>query len=65
MWLDRWLTLPPSSVLLLQEQFAELFGNNAMAKMRQSEESFKKWLLVGMTVMTVMVVGSVLARNRL
>lgn len=47
------------------ERFAEIFGHDAAAEGRRSEESFKKWLLVGMTVMTGFVVGSLFAQKRL
>lgn len=47
------------------ERFAEIFGHDAAAEGRRSEESFKKWLLVGMTVVTGFVVGSLFAQKRL
>ena len=48
-----------------QERFAEIFGQDAAAESRRSQESFKKWLLVGMTVVTGVVVGSLFAQKRL
>lgn len=47
------------------ERFAEIFGQDAAAEVRRSQESFKKWLLVGMTVVTGVVVGSLFAQKRL
>lgn len=47
------------------ERFAEIFGQDAAAEGRRSEEGFKKWLLVGMTVMTGFVVGSLFIQRRL
>uniref|UniRef100_A0A672IDC1 Bcl-2-like protein 1 n=1 Tax=Salarias fasciatus TaxID=181472 RepID=A0A672IDC1_SALFA len=47
------------------ERFAEIFGQDAAAEGRRSEESFRKWLLVGMTVVTGFVVGSLFAQKRL
>ncbi|KAM4562168.1 bcl-2-like protein 1 isoform 1-T2 [Odontesthes bonariensis] len=47
------------------ERFAEIFGQDAAAESRRSQESFKKWLLVGMTVVTGVVVGSLFAQKRL
>ncbi|XP_047459504.1 bcl-2-like protein 1 [Mugil cephalus] len=47
------------------ERFAEIFGQDAAAESRKSQESFKKWLLVGMTVVTGVVVGSLFAQKRL
>ncbi|XP_077466444.1 bcl-2-like protein 1 [Stigmatopora argus] len=47
------------------ERFAELFGNDAAAEVRRSQESFKKWLLAGMTLVTGVVVGSLIAQKRL
>lgn len=50
---------------LFQEHFAELFGQDAAAESRRSQESFKKWLLAGMTLVTGVVVGSLIAQKRL
>ncbi|XP_029363079.1 bcl-2-like protein 1 [Echeneis naucrates] len=47
------------------EHFAELFGHDAAAESRRSQESFTKWLLAGMTLLTGVVVGSLIARKRL
>ncbi|KAG7519788.1 hypothetical protein JOB18_015994 [Solea senegalensis] len=47
------------------EHFAEIFGQDAAAESRRSQESFKKWLLAGMTLVTGVVVGSLLAQKRL
>ncbi|KAM9855593.1 bcl-2-like protein 1 [Aulostomus maculatus] len=47
------------------ERFAEIFGQDAAAESRRSQESFKKWLLAGMTLVTGVVVGSLLAQKRL
>ncbi|RVE70274.1 hypothetical protein OJAV_G00062220 [Oryzias javanicus] len=47
------------------ERFAEIFGQEAAAESRRSQESFKKWLLVGMTVATGVLVGSFIAQKRL
>ncbi|XP_061908604.1 bcl-2-like protein 1 [Entelurus aequoreus] len=47
------------------ERFAEIFGQDAAAEVRKSQESFKKWLLAGMTLVTGVVVGSLLVQKRL
>ncbi|KAI5612467.1 bcl-2-like protein 1 [Silurus asotus] len=47
------------------ERFAEIFGSDAAAESRRSQESFKKWLLAGMTLFTGVVVGSLIAQKRL
>ncbi|XP_053173588.1 bcl-2-like protein 1 [Scomber japonicus] len=47
------------------ERFAEIFGQDAAAESRRSQESFKKWLLAGMTLFTGVVVGSLIAQKRL
>lgn len=47
------------------EHFAEIFGQDAAAESRRSQESFKKWLLVGMTVVTGVVAGALIAQKRL
>lgn len=54
-----------SPFLVRQERFAEIFGQDAAAEIRRSQESFKKWLLAGMTLMTGVVVGSFIAQRRL
>ncbi|KAM7404232.1 hypothetical protein PAMP_011599 [Pampus punctatissimus] len=47
------------------ERFAEIFGQDAAAESRRSQESFKKWLLAGMTLVTGVVLGSFIAQKRL
>ncbi|XP_062871001.1 bcl-2-like protein 1 [Trichomycterus rosablanca] len=47
------------------EAFAKIFGDDAAAESRRSQESFKKWLLAGMTLFTGVVVGSLIAQKRL
>lgn len=66
----RMLTLrppppPPHFLLVHQERFAEVFGQDAAAESRRSQESFKKWLLAGMTLVTGVVVGSLIVQKRL
>uniref|UniRef100_A0A3B3ZMX9 Bcl-2 Bcl-2 homology region 1-3 domain-containing protein n=1 Tax=Periophthalmus magnuspinnatus TaxID=409849 RepID=A0A3B3ZMX9_9GOBI len=46
-------------------RFAEIYGQDAAAQSRHSEERFKKWLFAGMTLVTGVVVGSLLAQRRL
>ncbi|KAM6976493.1 bcl-2-like protein 1 [Aplochiton taeniatus] len=47
------------------ERFADIFGQDAAAENRKSQESFKKWLFAGMTLVTGVVVGSLIAQKRL
>ncbi|XP_062247577.1 bcl-2-like protein 1 [Platichthys flesus] len=47
------------------EHFAEIFGNDSAAESRKSQESFKKWLFAGMTLVTGVVVGSLIAQKRM
>ncbi|XP_023650944.1 bcl-2-like protein 1 [Paramormyrops kingsleyae] len=47
------------------DRFAEIFGKDAAAESRRSQENFKKWLLAGMTLITGVVVGSLIAQKRL
>ncbi|XP_051281473.1 bcl-2-like protein 1 [Dicentrarchus labrax] len=47
------------------ERFAEIFGQDAAGEIRRSQESFKKWLLAGMTLVTGVVVGSFIVQKRL
>ncbi|KAJ0064461.1 hypothetical protein NL108_006828 [Boleophthalmus pectinirostris] len=46
-------------------RFAQIYGDDAAAQTRRSEERFKKWLFAGMTLVTGVVVGSLLAQRRL
>ncbi|XP_012734856.2 bcl-2-like protein 1 [Fundulus heteroclitus] len=47
------------------ERFAEIFGGNAAAESRRSQESFKNWLLLGMSVVTAFIAGSIFVQKRL
>ncbi|XP_060914682.1 bcl-2-like protein 1 [Labrus mixtus] len=47
------------------ERFSVIFGQDAAGEIRRSQESFKKWLLAGMTLVTGVVVGSLIAQKRL
>ncbi|CAL8369748.1 unnamed protein product [Lota lota] len=47
------------------ERFSEVFGKDAAAESRRSQESFRKWFWAGMTLMTGVVVGSLFAQKRL
>ncbi|XP_062316325.1 bcl-2-like protein 1 [Osmerus eperlanus] len=47
------------------ERFAEIYGHDSAADSRKSQESFRKWLLAGMTLVTGVVVGSLIAQKRL
>lgn len=47
------------------ERFAEIFGNDTAAESRRMQERYKMWLLVGMTLFTGIVVGSLIAQKRL
>ncbi|KAG7323079.1 hypothetical protein KOW79_012781 [Hemibagrus wyckioides] len=47
------------------ERFAEIFGNDSAGESRRLEESFKKWLLAGMTLLMGVAVGSIIAQKRL
>lgn len=46
-------------------RFAEIYGDDAAAESRRSQESLKKWLWAGATLVTGVVVGSLLAQRRL
>lgn len=46
-------------------RFAEIYGQDAAAESRRSQESLKKWLWAGMTLVTGVVVGSLIAQKRL
>uniref|UniRef100_A0A3Q2FR43 Bcl-2-like protein 1 n=1 Tax=Cyprinodon variegatus TaxID=28743 RepID=A0A3Q2FR43_CYPVA len=47
------------------ERFAEIFGGDAAAESRRSQESLKNWLLLGMSVATALIAGSIFAHKRL
>lgn len=46
-------------------RFAEIYGQDAAAESRRSQESLRKWLWAGATLVTGVVVGSLLAQRRL
>lgn len=46
-------------------RFAEIYGQDAAAESRRSQESLKRWLWAGATLVTGVVVGSLLAHRRL
>lgn len=48
-----------------QEHFAELFGQDAAAESRRSQERFRKGLLAGMSLVAGIVVGSFIVLKRL
>lgn len=47
------------------DHFAQIFGHDAAAEDRKSRENFKKWLLAGVTLVTGVVVGGLMAQKRL
>lgn len=47
------------------DTFAALYGRDAAAESRRSQESFMKWLFAGMTLATGLVVGSYIVHKRL
>ncbi|XP_028849376.1 bcl-2-like protein 1 [Denticeps clupeoides] len=47
------------------DRFAEIFGKDTAAESRRSQESFKNWLVAGMTLVTGVVVGSLIVRKHL
>lgn len=46
-------------------RFAELYGDDAAAQSRRSQESLRRWFWAGATLVTGVVVGSILATKRL
>uniref|UniRef100_A0A8C6SIN0 BCL2 like 1 n=1 Tax=Neogobius melanostomus TaxID=47308 RepID=A0A8C6SIN0_9GOBI len=46
-------------------RFSQIYGQDAAAESRRSQESLKKWLWAGMTLVTGVVVGSLIAQKRL
>lgn len=49
--------------LSLQDTFVELYGNNAAAESRKGQERFNRWLLTGVTVAGVVLLGSLFSRK--
>lgn len=43
--------------------FAEIFGQNSAAEARRSQESLRRWLLVGVALLMGVLVGVVIAKN--
>lgn len=41
----------------------ELYGNNAAAESRKGQERFNRWLLTGMTLAGMVLLGSLLSRK--
>ncbi|KAL4655417.1 hypothetical protein GN956_G5226 [Arapaima gigas] len=50
---------------VVHDRFAEIYGKDAAAESRRSQESLKKWLLAGATLVTGVLVGSIIAQKRL
>ncbi|KAJ8360914.1 hypothetical protein SKAU_G00174390 [Synaphobranchus kaupii] len=46
------------------ERFAEIFGHDAAAESRRSQENFKRWLFAGITLATGVLIGSLIASKR-
>ncbi|XP_036607252.1 bcl-2-like protein 1 isoform X2 [Trichosurus vulpecula] len=46
-----------------QDTFVELYGNDAAAESRKGQERFNRWLLTGMTVAGVVLLGSLFSRK--
>ncbi|KAL0978614.1 hypothetical protein UPYG_G00172900 [Umbra pygmaea] len=46
------------------DRFAEMFGRDAAAVVRRTQESFIRWLLFGLTLLSGMVVGALFMRKR-
>ncbi|XP_068929998.1 bcl-2-like protein 1 isoform X1 [Petaurus breviceps papuanus] len=45
------------------DTFVELYGNDAAAESRKGQERFNRWLLTGMTVAGVVLLGSLFSRK--
>lgn len=59
----RTQTVPSFCSLSLQDTFVELYGNNAAAESRKGQERFNRWLLTGMTLAGMVLLGSLLSRK--
>lgn len=46
------------------DRFAEMFGSDVAAEVRRSQENLRKWLLVGVILLTGMLVGSLIVKKR-
>lgn len=47
----------------LQDTFVELYGNNAAAESRKGQERLNRWILTGVTVAGVVLLGSLFSRK--
>ncbi|XP_029115703.1 bcl-2-like protein 1 [Scleropages formosus] len=47
------------------DRFAEIYGNDAAANSRRSQENMKKWLFAGVTLVMGVLVASIIAQKRL
>lgn len=45
------------------ERFAEIFGRDAAAEVRRSQEKLRRWLLVGVLILTGVLVGSLIVKK--
>ncbi|XP_071773550.1 bcl-2-like protein 1 [Centroberyx gerrardi] len=45
------------------DRFAEIFGRDAAAEARRSQESLRRWLLVGVVLLTGVLVGALIAKK--
>ncbi|KAM4612996.1 bcl-2-like protein 1 isoform 1-T3 [Polymixia lowei] len=45
------------------DRFAEIFGRDAAAEVRKSQENLRRWLLVGMVLLTGVLVGALIAKK--
>ncbi|KAJ8412316.1 hypothetical protein AAFF_G00145830 [Aldrovandia affinis] len=46
------------------DRFAEIFGHDAAAESRRSQENFKRWLFAGVTLVTGVLIGSLFVSKR-
>ncbi|ELK04071.1 Bcl-2-like protein 1 [Pteropus alecto] len=63
---DRYASLFPDLSKIAdgcKDTFVELYGNNAAAESRKGQERFNRWLLTGVTVAGVVLLGSLFSRK--
>lgn len=62
---DQWPLTSAFAFYVNQVRFAELFGQDAAAESRRSQERFRNGLLVGMSLAAGIAVGSFIVRKLL
>lgn len=50
-------------IYIVQRHFAEIFGSDAGAEVRRMRDTQKRWLLVGLVLLTGVLLGALIAKK--